>query len=327
MMVEEASPLFGPEVCLFASEVLTKRIWALLDEIEGVRENRDPECLHRMRVASRRLRNALSLFGGCFSEVEWKRWEKEARKVGRALGEARDADVQAASVAALLETVDDRKPRPGVERLLLRLRQRRERLQLKVIRALDRLEESELKKSFPEALRGLSARMRMALPGQAEGLETVRGAAAELLARRAAELEAFQPVADHPERVEELHAMRIAVKRLRYTLEIFRSLFQGEADLVLETLKKLQDLLGDVHDCDVWCTFLPQFLEKEERRTIRYFGHGRPMGRLRPGIEFLQAEFRKRRAERFEEFREFWKRNLDEVGWKAFARRLGRNVP
>jgi hypothetical protein len=51
------------------------------------------------------------------------------------------------------------------------------------------------------------------------------------------------------------------------------------------------------------------------------------MGRLRPGIEFLQAEFRKRRAERFEEFREFWKRNLDEVGWKAFARRLGRNVP
>ena len=87
-----------PEFCLFASETLSARIWAMLDEIQGVRESRDPECLHRMRVASRRFRNALSLFRECFSPAESKRWQKEARAVGRALGEARDADVQAASV-------------------------------------------------------------------------------------------------------------------------------------------------------------------------------------------------------------------------------------
>jgi hypothetical protein len=51
------------------------------------------------------------------------------------------------------------------------------------------------------------------------------------------------------------------------------------------------------------------------------------MGRLRPGIGFLQEEFRRRRAERFEEFRGFWKENLEAVGWKGFARRLGRIVP
>jgi len=326
-MFDESNPPFAPEVCLFASEAPTKRVWALLDEAAGVRENRDPECLHRMRVASRRLRNALSLFGGCFPEEERKRWEKEARKVGRALGEARDADVQAASVAALVKNLGDRRLRPGAERLLLRLKQRRERLQPKVLRALDELEESELKNGFPEALRGLSARMRLSLPEPAEGMETVRGAAVELLVRRAVELEAFQPVADHPERVEELHAMRIAVKRLRYTLEIFRSLFEGAAEPVLETLKKLQDLLGEVHDCDVWIEFLPLFLEKERRRTFRYFGHERPMARLRPGIGFLQEEFHRRRAERFEEFRDFWRKNQEAVGWKGFARNLGRGVP
>jgi len=326
-MFDESNPPFAPEVCLFASEALTKRVWALLDEAAGVRENRDPECLHRMRVASRRLRNALSLFGGCFPEEERKRWEKEARNVGRALGEARDADVQAASVAALVKNLGDRRLRPGAERLLLRLKQRRERLQPKVLRALDELEESELKNGFPEALRGLSARMRLSLPEPAEGMKTVRDAAVELLVRRAVELEAFQPVADHPERVEELHAMRIAVKRLRYTLEIFRSLFDGEAEPVLETLKKLQDLLGEVHDCDVWIEFLPLFLEKERRRTFRYFGHERPMARLRPGIGFLLEEFRRRRGERFEEFRDFWRKNQEAVSWKAFARNLGRGDP
>lgn len=326
-MFDESNPSFAPEVCLFASEALTKRVWALLDEAAGVRENRDPECLHRMRVASRRLRNALSLFGGCFPEEERKRWEKEARNVGRALGEARDADVQAASVAALVKNLGDRRLRPGAERLLLRLKQRRERLQPKVLRALDELEESELKNGFPEALRGLSARMRLSVPEPAEGMKTVRDAAVELLVRRAVELEAFQPVADHPERVEELHAMRIAVKRLRYTLEIFRSLFDGEAEPVLETLKKLQDLLGEVHDCDVWIEFLPLFLEKERRRTFRYFGHERPMARLRPGIGFLLEEFRRRRGERFEEFRDFWRKNQEAVGWKGFARNLGRGVP
>jgi len=326
-MFDESNPPFAPEVCLFASEALTKRVWALLDEAAGVRENRDPECLHRMRVASRRLRNALSLFGGCFPEEERKRWEKEARNVGRALGEARDADVQAASVAALVKNLGDRRLRPGAERLLLRLKQRRERLQPKVLRALDELEESELKNGFPEALRGLSARMRLSVPEPAEGMKTVRDAAVELLVRRAVELEAFQPVADHPERVEELHAMRIAVKRLRYTLEIFRSLFDGETEPVLETLKKLQDLLGEVHDCDVWIEFLPLFLEKERRRTFRYFGHERPMARLRPGIGFLLEEFRRRRGERFEEFRDFWRKNQEAVGWKGFARNLGRGVP
>lgn len=326
-MFDESNPSFAPEVCLFASEALTKRVWALLDEAAGVRENRDPECLHRMRVASRRLRNALSLFGGCFPEEERKRWEKEARNVGRALGEARDADVQAASVAALVKNLGDRRLRPGAERLLLRLKQRRERLQPKVLRALDELEESELKNGFPEALRGLSARMRLSVPEPAEGMKTVRDAAVELLVRRAVELEAFQPVADHPERVEELHAMRIAVKRLRYTLEIFRSLFDGETEPVLETLKKLQDLLGEVHDCDVWIEFLPLFLEKERRRTFRYFGHERPMARLRPGIGFLLEEFRRRRGEMFEEFRDFWRKNQEAVGWKGFARNLGRGVP
>ncbi len=314
-----------PAVCLFASEALGKRTWALLEEIPGVRENKDPECLHRMRVASRRFRNAFSLFPGCFPASEAKRWEKEARRVGRALGEARDADVQADSIAGWLAGLEDSRLKPGIERLLLRLSQKREKLQEKVLEALDRLERGPLKSELPEALRGLSVEMRLAC--QAEAGPVVRDVALRMLTRRLAELEAFDSVAGHPERVEELHAMRIAGKRLRYTLEVFRPLLGGEAALFLEKLKEMQDLLGEIHDCDVWTAWLPVFLEKEKCRTLRHFGHGRVFARLRPGILFLQEAYRARREERFEAFRAFWEKSRKAPGWAGLLAGLGRNLP
>ena len=320
---ESLSP--DPAVCLFASEALAKRTWALLDEVPGVMENRDPECLHRMRVASRRFRNALSLFPGCFPAAESKRWEREARRVAKALGEARDADVQAESVSGTLAGLDDTRLRPGIERLLLRLAQRREKLQDRVRKALDRLEEGPLKTDLPEALRELSVEMRLLSPP--EPGRAVCGFAFGLVSRRLAELEAFDSVADHPERAEELHAMRIAAKRLRYTLEIFRPLFGEEAALFVEKLKEMQDLLGEIHDCDVWTGWLPVFLEKEKSRTFRYFGQGRAFSRLRPGLVFLQEDYRKRRGERFDEFRAFWKKTRNAPGWKGLLSSLGRDLP
>ncbi len=302
-----------PEFCLFASETLSARIWAMLDEIQGVRESRDPECLHRMRVASRRFRNALSLFRECFSPAESKRWQKEARAVGRALGEARDADVQAASVEERMEALTEPRLKPGVERLLLRLSQKRSSLQGKVHKALERLETGPLKGELPEALRSLSVETRLACPG--ETAPVVRSAASVLLARRLAELEAFDAVADHPERVEELHSMRITAKRLRYTLEVFRAVLGEQAAAVLGQLKEMQDLLGEIHDCDVWTAWLPVFMEEERSRTLRYFGHLRAFARLRPGIEFLEGDYRDRRKQRFLGFRGFWKKKHSARGW------------
>ena len=302
-----------PEFCLFASETLSARIWAMLDEVQGVRESRDPECLHRMRVASRRFRNALSLFEACFSADDSRRWQKEARAVGRALGDARDADVQAGSVAARMEDLGDPRLKPGVERLLLRLSQKRAGLQGKVRKALDRLERGPLKTELPEALRNLSVEMRLACPG--ETAPVVRSAASALLTRRLAELEAFDAVADHPERVEELHSMRIAAKRLRYTLEVFRPVLGEKAADLLGQLKEMQDLLGEIHDCDVWTSWLPAFMEKERDRALLYFGHVRPFARLRPGIEFLEGDFRDRRRRRFLDFRAFWKKSHSTRGW------------
>ena len=64
------------------------------------------------------------------------------------------------------------------------------------------------------------------------------------------ELYGFMPAALDPAKVDELHDMRIAAKRLRYLLELSEPLFGATAKTGAKVVKGLQDLLGEIHDCD-----------------------------------------------------------------------------
>ena len=66
----------------------------LAEQLDGVRAAEDIECIHRARVASRRLRSALKMFSDCFRGKMVKRWRKQIRRITRELGDARDKDVQ-----------------------------------------------------------------------------------------------------------------------------------------------------------------------------------------------------------------------------------------
>jgi CHAD domain len=76
------------------------------------------------------------------------------------------------------------------------------------------------------------------------------------------ELWSFTPAALDPEEVVALHDMRIAAKRLRYVLEVTAdTCFGPYANTALKRTKDLQDLLGEIHDCDVQ---LPRVVAREE---------------------------------------------------------------
>ena len=77
---------------------------------------------------------------------------------------------------------------------------------------------------------------------------------------RLAELLAFMPRARDPDEVEALHDMRIAAKRLRYILEIAHPCFGEYARVAVNRVKDLQELLGELHDCDVQSVELEAFL-------------------------------------------------------------------
>lgn len=72
-----------------------------------------------------------------------------------------------------------------------------------------------------------------------------------ILATRIAELYGWTPAVQHPETGDELHALRISIKRLRYILEIFDDVFGTPGDRAVVRVKQLQQELGDLHDIDV----------------------------------------------------------------------------
>lgn len=81
--------------------------------------------------------------------------------------------------------------------------------------------------------------------------QSLRTNAARIIAVRLDEVCSFDPAIRDPANVEELHDMRIAAKRLRYVLEICGFAFGPELKEAEREAKWLQDVLGEVHDCDV----------------------------------------------------------------------------
>jgi CHAD domain-containing protein len=74
--------------------------------------------------------------------------------------------------------------------------------------------------------------------------------AERIVRTRLDELYSFTPKVLNPKRVKTLHDMRIAAKRLRYVLEVTAFCFGPYAGTALRQAKELQELLGEIHDCD-----------------------------------------------------------------------------
>jgi hypothetical protein len=81
-----------------------------------------------------------------------------------------------------------------------------------------------------------------------------------VILQRIDELYGFMPAALDPANVQELHDMRIAAKRLRYLLELSEPLYGQAAKRGAKVVKGLQDLLGEIHDCDELMPFVDDFV-------------------------------------------------------------------
>lgn len=153
----------------------------------------------------------------------------------------------------------------------------------------------------------------------------------ELIVRtRLDELYDFMPTASDPDEVTCLHDMRIAAKRLRYILEIAAECFGPYAVIAIKRTKELQDLLGEIHDCDVT---LPRVLGLTARARIedadvahrrageaadlepRLAGSG-PNVQAYRGLATLATYHEARRALLFDRFLETWEALLRD-GFRA----------
>jgi|tagenome__1003787_1003787.scaffolds.fasta_scaffold20722257_3 hypothetical protein len=146
------------------------------------------------------------------------------------------------------------------------------------------------------------------------------------------ELQSFIPRALDPDEVTALHDMRIAAKRLRYVLEVTAEpCFGPYAETALKRTKELQDLLGEIHDCDVQ---LPRIMGRMEElraadaRTARMrapakaddldpkYATRTSSARAWRGLETMAIYLKARRGLLFERFLELWTR-LERDGFRA----------
>ncbi len=298
---------------IFAAGLVLKQLDALSAEMIGIRKPRDIEAVHRMRVASRRMRAILDVFQDCLPTKRGAIWMSEVRNLTRALGAARDTDVQIDSVGEIHKNLEDPIHRPGIRRLLLRLKQRREKLQDKLIRRLDEYEASGVTEEMNAAFSGLAARNLEVYIYTPElykrSFERIQTAYQSFVS--------FEQKVQDPDNVEDLHAMRIAGKNFRYVMECFAPIYSGQLKSQLSIMKNAQDLLGNIHDCDVWMIELPGFLEVERVRTIEYFGRDRHSERFQPGIQYLLDLKTGNRATLYDEFIKKWDEWKEQKTWEG----------
>lgn len=201
--------------------------------VAGAIDGRDPEYLHQLRVGIRRLRTVFRVFKD-------KRLEKRLRKLTRPLGEARDWDV-----------------------FVARFGKGKARRRVAQLRCRETLSSAEFRAFFVDTQNWARERAR-----SAEG--PVLAAAAKALGRlHRKALKRARRVDWHGE--EDRHAVRIAIRRLRYACDFFSPCFRG-ARRYLHGLADMQDLLGDLNDIAVARRFGARAaadLDKREAALLR----------------------------------------------------------
>ena len=204
-----------------------------LQRLAEVRAEPSADAVHDVRVALRRCRSVATAVEEIDPHPAWQEVRGCARKMFRAMGELRDAQV--------------------LEGLIQGHGPRDERLQGELVHSLKGAQAEALGKAlrlaakFDEKLwHELSRTLRSRLK-----IMPVDGEAARCLAlERLTEAQELHRRALRTEKPRPWHELRIGLKRFRYTLEL---LVPSLHDRWISSLKRVQDLLGEVHDFDVLC--------------------------------------------------------------------------
>lgn len=219
----------------------------------------DPELVHDLRVASRRLREALGVLGPLYPRKEGRTWYRRFREVTRALGPVRDADVAMESLVQLGGDLTDAAAQRVVWFAIGYVSGLRER---DVGSLRQALRDAHLKRREGEFARFVQSpiiRSDAGVPLARFAQRTISTRAHSL-----PELSAGLCLDDF----EVQHSVRIAYKRLRYALEIVEPAYRPtEFRERHAALTEVQDVLGHLHDAHVLDALIANLPQREVLST------------------------------------------------------------
>lgn len=310
----------GASQRLLAREFLRRHGRRLVGALRGVPSGTDPEAIHQVRVACRRLRAALRVFGEVLGGQRSTRWRRSLRRLARTLGPARDLDVQIQATVERLAAVSDCQLVPGIAYWLARLERRRARLQRKVRQAARRFNKEKTALRIQEWCRRqrrvIARENSLARKGLPSGITQFQN---ELLQRRLAEFRLAAESLHNPDDREGHHQFRIMTKKLRYTLEALLPGLGTLSEVAVEALRDLQRFAGDIHDCDVWGARLADFITNVGKKT-RIRPRWLNPQRLLPGLTFLKDHYEATRKSLFDQLVKFYFQDKLTYLWDSLAR-------
>ena len=284
--------------------VLEKKLEKFIGEFKSLDLDFDKDSIRRVRVASRRLRTVFLMSEGTQFLPEQKLLRSFLKKTGRTLGELRDIDVQIESLEAVSASCLQKEDQPGIARLLLRLRQRRDLVCKKTEKVIKRMRCNSSCLTVYEELQRLRIRSEMT-EGKPD-FALLRNCAFETINLQILKVISYSRSIENPMAQEEHHEMRVETKRLRYAMEIFDEVYEGALSVFILRLKEFQSLLGELHDGDVWLQYLSLFINDELGRTVEYYGTSRNFSRIKPGILSLIKFKKESRDQAYQNSNHYW---------------------
>jgi CHAD domain-containing protein len=243
--ITPAAPLW-----LAARAILAERGNDLLQRWDRTKKSFSLDDIHDLRVSSRRLREALALFAPCFPNKKMGRINSRIKRLTNILGTMRNTDeallyfgplvsiLPAAAASALQQIVTGLEAERGRE--LKALKQR-------------------LKALNPSALKGLFAQtydQPLVFSNKVDQFMSIVLYLQDKIAEREQAVHDLLPGACQEGEIAAQHRLRIAVKRFRYRFEMTAPFIGPAFQELLATLKRYQELLGQMHDLDVFFELL-----------------------------------------------------------------------
>ncbi|MEA1951565.1 MAG: CHAD domain-containing protein, partial [Planctomycetota bacterium] len=316
-----------------------EQVKQIATELVGIRESIDVEHVHQARVASRRLRAGLEMFSDCFAAKMTRRWQGAIKRITTELGTARDCDVHIEKLSRQLTGLKKRSANRALARLLVDLERKRESCQPLVLREIDCIERSGVLEEILHATKETLAdvgkiserKTRKGKSGRGKRRNTRRKTAymplvfdrlGEQIRERLAELQSYEDSLASSKDKKRHHEMRIAAKRLRYTMEIAAPVYRGRLDKSLKVVKRLQVLLGDIHDCDIWYVKLGEFKRYQREQVVEAYGQKPAFDDLNKGFNYLRRRCKSRRSKRFKELVRLWKKFERNGRWDDLLKTL-----
>lgn len=288
-----------------ARAVISGQFIKLESLTQALRANEDVEAVHDMRVACRRLISAFRLFQSYLPAKATRKLRPVLKELRDALGAARNLDVLLANVEAYQNGVEA-ELRADLDHVVEVWRAERALEQQKLVALIDSPEYQEW-----------ADRMVRFVGEPPKPAPRIAELVPALVWREYAAVRAYETRLGTCT-LDELHRLRIEIKRLRYTLEFFADAFGAKPVRLIEPLVALQDHLGAIQDCVVAGAALTDFIGRQAH-AARHAGTSVPAFR---GVAAYHAQLQERIETLRAELLEHWQIVVS----SSYRRELGETV-